>query len=138
MLKHIHSEPVEMTSEGLSTGKFDSMVDEKFSPVEEMSELTVVGATAGTSQIVKVRLYSIDISRPDIDYAPTATLSIGNVPHGITGDFATNSFEKATLKTKFGSVTFLKGFINRCAINEEDGGKYSLVLDVADPTIAKS
>lgn len=135
-----HPEPVELKSEGLSVGKFEEMVQE---PVlaEELSTFVMYGTTAGTSQSVKVRFYSLDVSKPNtmaMGYAESATISLGSVPEGIANDLVTNEFERAVLSTRFCGIEFTSNYINRVSVNEEVDGKASLVLDVGSPRIFNS
>ena len=134
----LNTPPVEMISEGFSTS--NSYGDEKDLPLiseESLHELVVFNDSVGESSAVKVRLYSVDLTKPQVHFAAKCTISLGQVPKRVISDIMTGHFESLVLKTDVCTITMYSASVEHFSYSEEDSKTCSLILDVSHPNIAK-
>lgn len=127
-----------MISEGFSAGT--SYGDENDLPIvmdELFHELSVINESAGESSVVKVRLYSIDLTKPQIHFATKCTISLGQVPKRVISDILTGHFQSLVLKTDVCVVTMHSTTVEHVSYSEESSKTCSLILDVSHPNIVK-
>ncbi len=102
-----------------------------------LHEFSVINESAGESSSVRVRLYSIDLTKPQVHFATKCTISLGQVPKRVVSDILTGHFQSLVLKTDVCTITMHAATVEHVSCSEEDSKTCSLILDVSHPNIVK-